>query len=248
MFGIDDLILGGLSMGGSLMTNLFNKDNQKDQMQFNSAQAQMNRDFQERMSNTQYQRGMADMKTAGLNPILAYQKGGASSPSGATASTSPITFEDSLSKGVNSAMASKQMNANVANLVATNEQIKANTWKTQNDAAVSQWQIPKVKAEAESAAIDSSIKKEALKSAVREGLKGDIDKDLYSTPAGRILRQLGTGGKELSAATGAVFPAVNSAKGVWSMFRKDGPNARRTPFQERFGFEGSPSWMAHFGH
>lgn len=52
---------------------------------FNAWQAGKNREFQERMSNTAHQREVADLRKAGINPILSAKLGGASTPPGATA-------------------------------------------------------------------------------------------------------------------------------------------------------------------
>lgn len=68
----------------------------------NAREAEKNRQFQERMSSTQYQRGMADMRKAGLNPALAYMQGGASSPAGSVMDVSQLG--EGVRRGVTSAL------------------------------------------------------------------------------------------------------------------------------------------------
>lgn len=66
--------------------NLINSQTQLNNS-WSAEQALKQMQFQERLSNTAHQREVADLKAAGLNPVLSASSNGASSPTGAMGST-----------------------------------------------------------------------------------------------------------------------------------------------------------------
>lgn len=101
-------ISGALDYLGTREANEANKKLAREQM-----------DFQERMSNTAYQRAVADLEKAGLNPILAYTQGGASTPQGASAQ-----MQSKTAKAVSSALDARRMYAEVENMEEQNKNLK----------------------------------------------------------------------------------------------------------------------------
>jgi len=122
---VGGLIGGAMSYRGASNANALNKRLAREQMAFSQASSREQMQFQERMSNTAYQRAVADMTAAGINPILAFNQGGASTPGGSSASGAMATMQNELGAGVSTALQSMMVKANIDQTKALTELAKA---------------------------------------------------------------------------------------------------------------------------
>lgn len=90
--------------------NSLYQSNTRQAQAFNAAEAAKNRNWQERLSNSAHQREVADLKKAGLNPVLSSNLAGASTGSGASASSDAANVDTSMPQAIVD-MAEAQLNS-----------------------------------------------------------------------------------------------------------------------------------------
>lgn len=108
---------------GQRSANNLNRNIAREANVFSAQQLDKQMSFQERMSNTSWQRGVQDMKSAGINPMLAFSQGGASSPSGGS-----VTGQTGAPmQNTHNASAALSRYYDIMNAIETNKQIKSQT-------------------------------------------------------------------------------------------------------------------------
>lgn len=187
---------------------------------FNAKEAEKNRQWQEQMRATQYQTAVKDMEAAGLNPMLAYQQGGAGNLSGAVSAAA----QNALGSGISSALETRQLNNQIKSTEQQIEESKdrsylygqqalteaargrditqstiLNARRDQRDAQLNEATLRLLASQEQANKVNSAATLVNMKNNQADYNQKKVDSDYYGSSTGKFFRNVGNSARELAS-------------------------------------------------
>jgi phenylalanyl-tRNA synthetase alpha subunit len=180
-------------------------------------------DFQERLSNTAYQRAMKDMKKAGLNPLLAGKMGGASTPMGAMANIRDfgpavgqgVSAMQAMTQGYKAEAEIEQIHTQVDKIrqeIATSE---ADEWLKVSAKKLNDQQVMRISQEIHNLKEQMKLTQQQTKATEFSNVQSEIIADFYNNfDFARVAREFGVDARLFKFIFGKFFGIKTPVKGA----------------------------------